>query len=99
MQTSVIWFHGMKTFFVDSRIWPTAPVWMTAARPVFKDLLFWRSECAFFAFDLLFLNGKGSTTLALIERKAMLKKTAEAAARTTQYRDGLFGISLSDYYC
>jgi bifunctional non-homologous end joining protein LigD len=30
--------------------------------------------CIFFAFDLLFLNGKDLRTLALIQRKAMLRK-------------------------
>lgn len=43
-------------------------------RPIFRDLLFRRSECVFFAFDLLFLNGRDLRTLALIERKAILKR-------------------------
>src|SRR5262249_16713898 len=43
-------------------------------RSVFNDLLFRRRDCVFFAFDLLFLNGKDLRTLPLIERKELLKK-------------------------
>jgi bifunctional non-homologous end joining protein LigD len=43
-------------------------------RPIFKDLLFRRSECIFVAFDLLYLNGKDLRTLPLIKRKRQLRK-------------------------
>src|SRR5215467_15610507 len=43
-------------------------------RSVFNDLLFRRRECVFFAFDLLFLNGKDLRELPLIGRKAQLKR-------------------------
>jgi bifunctional non-homologous end joining protein LigD len=43
-------------------------------RSVFKDLLFRRSECLFFAFDLLFLDGNDLRGFPLIERKARLRK-------------------------
>src|SRR5215470_1170361 len=43
-------------------------------RSVFNDLLFRRRECVFFAFDLLFLNGKDLRELTLIGRKAQLKR-------------------------
>jgi len=43
-------------------------------RPVFKDLLFWKSTCIFVAFDLLYLNGKDLRTLPFIERKRQLRK-------------------------
>jgi bifunctional non-homologous end joining protein LigD len=43
-------------------------------RPMFRELLFRKRQCVFFAFDLLYLNGKDLRTLPLIERKALLKK-------------------------
>jgi bifunctional non-homologous end joining protein LigD len=43
-------------------------------RSVFNDLLFRRRECFYFAFDLLFLNGEDLRGLALIDRKARLKR-------------------------
>src|SRR2546428_11342737 len=43
-------------------------------RSVFKDLLFRRRECVFFAFDLLFLDGEDLRGVPLIERKARLRK-------------------------
>src|SRR5215471_2407419 len=43
-------------------------------RPIFRDLLFRKSQCVFITFDLLYLNGKDLRTLALIERKKTLKR-------------------------
>src|SRR5262249_33121305 len=45
-----------------------------SGRPTFRDLLFRKRQCIFFAFDLLYLNGKDLRVLPLIERKALLKK-------------------------
>jgi bifunctional non-homologous end joining protein LigD len=45
-----------------------------SGRPMFRDLLFRKRQCVFFAFDLLYLNGKDLRILPLIERKALLKK-------------------------
>jgi bifunctional non-homologous end joining protein LigD len=42
-------------------------------RPIFRDLLFGKGHCVFFAFDLLFLNGRDLRVLPLIERKRLLK--------------------------
>jgi ATP-dependent DNA ligase len=45
-----------------------------SGRSIFNDLLFWRRECLFFAFDLLHLNGEDLRSLPLIERKARLRR-------------------------
>src|SRR5262249_23702611 len=45
-----------------------------SGRPTFRDLLFRKRQCVFFAFDLLYLNGKDLRILPLIERKTLLKK-------------------------
>jgi bifunctional non-homologous end joining protein LigD len=45
-----------------------------AGRPIFRDLLFRRRECVFFAFDLLYLNGEDLRAKPLLDRKALLKK-------------------------
>ena len=59
-----------------------------SGRPTFRDLLFRKRQCIFFAFDLLYLNGKDLRTLPLIERKAMLKKllTMAVADKRAQHR-------------
>src|SRR5215813_13450760 len=64
-------------------------------RPVFRDLLFRKSQCVFIAFDLLYLNGKDLRTLPLIERKAALKKLLRCKRSRIVYldhveRDGRF---------
>jgi len=56
-------------------------------RPVFRDLLFRKGECVFFAFDLLFLNGEDLRPLPLIERKARLKKLLRRKRRRILYLD------------
>ena len=43
-------------------------------RSIFKNVLFRRGECRFFAFDLLWLDGEDLRGLPLLERKARLKK-------------------------
>jgi ATP-dependent DNA ligase len=53
----------------------------------FRDLLFRRRQCVFIAFDLLYLNGKDLRTLALIERKAMLKKLLRRKRSRIVYLD------------
>lgn len=45
-----------------------------SGRSVFKDVLFHRGECRFFAFDALWLDGEDLRGLPLVERKARLKK-------------------------
>jgi bifunctional non-homologous end joining protein LigD len=45
-----------------------------SGRTVFTDVLFNRRVCRFFAFDILWLNGEDLRELALVERKARLKK-------------------------
>jgi bifunctional non-homologous end joining protein LigD len=47
-----------------------------SGRSVFKDVLFRRGECRFFAFDVLWLNGEDLRGLPLVERKARLKKSS-----------------------
>jgi bifunctional non-homologous end joining protein LigD len=44
-----------------------------SGRPMFRDLLFRKTQCVFIAFDLLFLNGEDLRVLSLLKRKAMLK--------------------------
>jgi bifunctional non-homologous end joining protein LigD len=43
-------------------------------RSIFKNVLFRRGACRFFAFDILWLNGEDLRTLPLVTRKARLKK-------------------------
>jgi bifunctional non-homologous end joining protein LigD len=56
-------------------------------RPVFRDLLFRQRECIFFAFDLLFLNGKDLRVLPLLERKRLLKKLLRRKRTRILYLD------------
>ena len=56
-------------------------------RPIFKDVLFRRRECRFFAFDLLWLNGEDLRGLPLIERKARLKKLIGTKKSVVLYVD------------
>jgi bifunctional non-homologous end joining protein LigD len=58
-----------------------------AGRPMFRDLLFRKSQCIFVAFDLLYLNGKDLRTLPLLERKAMLKKLIRRKRSRLLYLD------------
>src|SRR5499426_2395262 len=58
-----------------------------SGRSIFRDLLFRRGQCVFFAFDLLFLNGKDLRTLPLIERKAALKKLLRRKRSRILYLD------------
>jgi bifunctional non-homologous end joining protein LigD len=58
-----------------------------SGRSVFNDLLFRRSECVFFAFDLLFLNGEDLRALPLIERKARLKRLLRRKRSRVLYVD------------
>jgi ATP-dependent DNA ligase len=60
---------------VENAVIDGAIAWVDdVGRSVFNDLLFRRRECVFFAFDLLYLDGRDLRVLPLIERKAMLKK-------------------------
>jgi len=59
-----------------------------AGRSVFRDLLFRHRQCAFIAFDLLYLNGKDLRTSPLIER-TMLKKLLRRKRCEIQYRGQL----------
>src|SRR5262245_19053073 len=61
-----------------------------SGRPVFRNLLFRGQQCMF-RFDLLFLNGKDRRTLALIERKAMLKKLLKRKRSRILYLDHVEG--------
>jgi bifunctional non-homologous end joining protein LigD len=56
-------------------------------RPIFRDLLFRRRECIFFAFDLLYLNGEDLRGLPLLERKAALKKLLKRRRSRILYVD------------
>src|SRR5262249_35324233 len=60
-------------------------------RPIFRDLLFRKSQCVFIAFDLLYLNGKDLRTLPLIERKAALKKFLRRKRSRILYLDHIEG--------
>ncbi len=55
--------------------------------PTFKDLLFRKRQCVFFAFDLLYLNGKDLRLLPLLERKKMLKKLLRRKRSRIVYLD------------
>jgi bifunctional non-homologous end joining protein LigD len=57
--------------------------------PTFRDLIFRKRQCIFIAFDLLYLNGKDLRTLALIERKAMLKTLIRRKRARMFYLDHL----------
>ena len=56
-------------------------------RSVFKDVLFHRGECRFFAFDVLWLNGEDLRRLPLVERKARLKKLVGSRKSALLYVD------------
>jgi ATP-dependent DNA ligase len=58
-----------------------------SGQPAFRDLLFRKRQCIFFAFDLLYLNGKDLRTLPLIERKALLKKSIKRKRTRLLYVD------------
>src|SRR5215831_7104590 len=58
-----------------------------SGRSVFNDLLLRRRECVFFAYDLLFLNGKDLRALPLIERKARLKRLLRRKQSPVLYVD------------
>src|SRR5215471_7472898 len=58
-----------------------------SGRPTFRDLLFRKRQCIFFAFDLLYLNGRDLRTLPLIERKALLKKLIKRTRARLFYLD------------
>jgi bifunctional non-homologous end joining protein LigD len=45
-----------------------------SGRTIFNDLLFGRSECRFFAFDLLWLDGEDLRELPLMDRKRRLRR-------------------------
>jgi bifunctional non-homologous end joining protein LigD len=60
-------------------------------RPIFKDLLFRRGQGVFFAFDILFLDGKDLRTLPLIERKRILKKLLRRNRARMLYVDHIEG--------
>src|SRR5690242_9909256 len=50
-------------------------------RPQFNQLFYRRGEPYFYAFDLLYLNGRDLRQLPLIERKRILRFAMLAAAR------------------
>jgi hypothetical protein len=56
-------------------------------RAQFKDLLFRRRECLFFAFDLLFVNGEDLREQPLIQRKQRLKKLIRRTDSRVVYVD------------
>src|SRR5262249_33728799 len=58
-----------------------------SGRSVFNDLLFWRRQCLFFAFDLLFLNGEDLRELPLVERKVRLKRLLRRKRSPALYVD------------
>ena len=57
-----------------------------SGRSVFKDVLFRRGECRFFAFDVLWLNGEDLRELPLVERKARLKRLLARKLRILRSR-------------
>src|SRR5262245_19993591 len=56
-------------------------------RTIFKNVLFRRGECRFYAFDLLWLDGEDLRGRPLIERKARLKKLLPRSNTALLYVD------------
>jgi bifunctional non-homologous end joining protein LigD len=54
--------------------------------PQFRELLFHRSEPCFFAFDMLFCEGKDLRLITLVDRKAELRRTLATAPKTSRIR-------------
>jgi bifunctional non-homologous end joining protein LigD len=55
-------------------------------RPQFYDLLRHRGEAFFYAFDLLWLNGRDLRSLPLVDRKAQLERIVPADSRLLYVR-------------
>jgi bifunctional non-homologous end joining protein LigD len=72
-------------------------------RPRFNDLLFRRGEARFFAFDLLYLNGKDLRYDQLADRKAQLRKVLNSRRSESgvHYADHVTGsgVALFDRIC
>src|ERR1700688_3083131 len=72
-------------------------------RPRFNDLLFRRGEARFFAFDLLYLDGKDLRYDQLADRKAALRKVLDRIRENSglHYADhvDVSGIELFDRVC
>jgi bifunctional non-homologous end joining protein LigD len=72
-------------------------------RPRFNDLLFRRGEARFFAFDLLYLDGKDLRYDQLADRKAALRKVLNSRGNDSglQYADHVSGsgVALFDRVC
>jgi bifunctional non-homologous end joining protein LigD len=68
-------------------------------RPRFNDLLFRRREPVFFAFDLLYLNGKDLRYDQLADRKAALRKvlTSRHTTSALHYADHISGSGAALY--
>jgi bifunctional non-homologous end joining protein LigD len=68
-------------------------------RPQFKDLLFRRGEPRFFAFDLLYLNGKDLRYDQLADRKAALRQVLNSRIPTSplHYADDVSGSGVALY--
>jgi bifunctional non-homologous end joining protein LigD len=72
-----------------------------SGRSIFKNVLFRRGECRFFAFDLLWLNGEDLRGLPLVERKARLKKLLGRKRSAMLYVDHIEsqGRAIFDHAC
>jgi bifunctional non-homologous end joining protein LigD len=68
-------------------------------RPRFNDLLFRRRSPVFFAFDLLYLNGKDLRYEQLSDRKAVLRQVLNSRTTTSalQYADDVSGSGVALY--
>jgi hypothetical protein len=68
-------------------------------RPRFNDLLFRRRNPVFFAFDLLYLNGKDLRYEQLSDRKAVLRQVLNSRTTTSalQYADDVSGSGVALY--
>lgn len=70
-------------------------------RSQFNDLLYRRGDPYFFAFDLLWLNGRDLRDLPLVERKQRLREIVPAAPSRVLYSDHIDarGRQLFDFAC
>jgi bifunctional non-homologous end joining protein LigD len=68
-------------------------------RPRFNDLLFRRRDPVFFAFDLLYLNGKDLRYDQLSDRKSALRQVLNSRTSTSalQYADDVSGSGIALY--
>ncbi len=70
-------------------------------RSQFNELLYRRGDPYFYAFDILWLNGRDLRDLPLIERKQILREVVPSAPSRVLYRDHIeeHGPQIFDFAC